>query len=215
MRPLIVHGIKNRDEIEERLVEILPKVELGREHLDRYSHELSGGQQQRVAIGRAMILHPDLVVHDESPSSLDVSVQSQILNLLLRPQRDFNLTFLFISHDLIIVRHVSDRIAVIYLEKIVEIAETDDLFKNTMHPYTASLFSATPIPNPDVKALKRLVISGEPASPINPPSGCSFHPRCPYATKECTSHEPRLIQFKGKHYVARNRARELDVSLVQ
>lgn len=211
-RPLAIHGVKRGEEIEKRILSMLEKVGLGREHLDRYPHELSGGQQQRVAIARAMILNPDLVVHDEPTSSLDVSVQSQILNLLLRLQSEFNLTYLFITHDLVTVRHVSDRIAVMYLGKIVEIAETDELFKNTMHPYTVALLSAAPIPNPEVKSVKRFIVGGEPPSPINPPSGCRFHPRCRYTTTGCISQEPRLLEVEKNHYVACHKSRELDLS---
>lgn len=211
-RPLAVHGIKKREEIEKRILDMLEKVGLGKEHLDRYPHELSGGQQQRVAIARAIMLNPDLVVLDEPTSSLDVSVQSQILNLLLRLQSKFNLTYLFITHDLLVVRHISDRIAVMYLGKIVEIAETDELFKNTMHPYTVALLSAAPIPNPEAKSAKRFIVTGEPPSPINPPRGCKFHPRCPYAREKCRKEEPRLVEVRKNHYVACHRARELNLS---
>ena len=209
-RPLIIHGIKNR--VEERILNMLEKVGLGREHLDRYPHQLSGGQQQRVAIARAIILNPDLVVLDEPTSSLDVSVQAQILNLLLKLQKEFNLTYLFITHDLVTVRHISDRIVVMYLGKIMEVAGTDELFKNTMHPYTVALLSAAPIPNPEAKYAKRFIIGGEPPSPINPPLGCRFQPRCSYATKECESQEPRLLEVEKNHYVACHRTRELDLS---
>jgi oligopeptide/dipeptide ABC transporter ATP-binding protein len=153
-----------------------------------------------------------LVVLDEPTSSLDVAVQSQILNLLLKLQSEFDLTYLFITHDLVTVRHISDRIAVMYLGKMVEIAETEELFKNTMHPYTVALLSAAPIPNPEVKSVKRFIIGGEPPSPINPPKGCRFHPRCSYATKECLSQEPQLLEAEKNHYVACHRARELDLS---
>lgn len=211
-RPLVVHGIKNEEEITTRIIKILEMVRLGKEHLDRYPHELSGGQQQRVAVARAIILNPDLVVHDEPTSSLDVSVQAQILNLLLKLQRDLNLTYLFITHDLVMVRHVSDRVAVMYLGKIVEVAETDELFSNTMHPYTAALLSAAPIPRPEARDVKRFVISGEPPSPINPPLGCRFHPRCIYATERCRSQEPQLINLGENHLVACHRAEEIDIS---
>lgn len=211
-RPLLIHGTKNREEIDERIIKMLDKVGLGREHLDRYPHQLSGGQQQRVAVARAIILNPDLVVLDEPTSSLDVSVQAQILNLLITLQSEFDLTYLFISHDLVTVRHVSDRIAVMYLGKMVEIAETDELFKNTKHPYTVSLLSAAPIPNPEVKSVKRYIVTGEPPSPINPPLGCSFHPRCRYATEECRSREPPLLEVEKNHYVACHRSHELDLS---
>ncbi|MEM3699687.1 MAG: ABC transporter ATP-binding protein [Candidatus Bathyarchaeia archaeon] len=211
-RPLITHGIKIDEERTARIIEILKMVGLGEEHLGRYPHELSGGQQQRVAVARAIILNPDLVVLDEPTSSLDVSVQAQILNLLLKLQRELNLTYLFITHDLVTVRHVSDRIAVMYLGKIVEVAETDELFSNTMHPYTAALLSAAPIPKPEAKNVERFVVSGEPPSPINPPTGCRFHPRCRYATEKCLKEEPQLIDVGKNHTVACHRAKEIDIS---
>lgn len=211
-RPLVIHSVKNREEIDERILGMLEKVGLGREHLERYPHQLSGGQQQRVAIARAIILNPDLVVHDEPTSSLDVSVQSQILNLLLRLQSELNLTYLFITHDLVTVRHVSDRIAVMYAGKVVEVAGTDELFKNTQHPYTVTLLSAAPIPDPEIKSVERFIGVGEPPSLINPPSGCKFHPRCEYAIEECMSQEPTLHEVEKNHYVACHRAHELDLS---
>jgi len=211
-RPLVVHGIKDRKEVESRVIEMLKKVGLGEEHFNRYPHQLSGGQQQRVAIARAIMLNPDLVVLDEPTSSLDVSVQAQILNLLLKLQREFNLTYLFITHDLLTVRHMSDRIAVMYLGRIVEMAETENLFRNTMHPYTVALLSAVPIPNPEIRGAKRFIVGGEPPSPINPPKGCKFHPRCVYATEKCRSEEPSLSNVGKDHYVACHRAQELDLS---
>jgi len=212
-RPLIVHGIKDREEVKRRVLDILQKVGLGREHLKKYPHQLSGGQQQRVAIARAIILNPDLIVLDEPTSSLDVSIQAQILNLLVKLQHDLNLTYIFISHDLLTVRYVSDRIAVMYLGKLVEVAEADELFYNTKHPYTATLLSAAPIPNPEVRYVKRFsLIRGEPPSPINPPPGCRFHPRCPYAIDKCRTEEPVLKDVGGDHYVACHRAEELDLS---
>jgi len=212
-RPLIVHGIKDREEVKRRVLDILQKVGLGREHLKKYPHQLSGGQQQRVAIARAIILNPDLIVLDEPTSSLDVSIQAQILNLLVKLQHDLNLTYIFISHDLLTVRYVSDRIAVMYLGKLVEVAEADELFYNTKHPYTATLLSAAPIPNPEVRYVKRFsLVRGEPPSPINPPPGCRFHPRCPYAIDKCRTEEPVLKDVGGGHYVACHRAEELDLS---
>jgi len=211
-RPLVLHGIKNHDEIEARITDMLERVGLGEEHSDRYPHELSGGQQQRVAIARAIILNPELVILDEPTSSLDVSVQAQILNLLFRLQTEFNLTYLFISHDLVMVRHVSDRIAVMYLGQIVEVAGTDELFDNTTHPYTAALLSAVPIPRPKTGNIERLIVSGEPPSPINPPKGCRFHPRCKYAVERCRTEEPKLTLRGLDHIVACHRAGEIDVS---
>lgn len=211
-RPLVLHGIKNDDEIEMRITDMLERVGLGKEHSDRYPHELSGGQQQRVAIARAIILNPELIILDEPTSSLDVSVQAQILNLLFRLQKEFNLTYMFISHDLVMVRHVSDRIAVMYLGQIVEVADTDELFDNTIHPYTAALLSAVPIPRPKTGNVKRLIVSGEPPSPINPPKGCRFHPRCMYAVERCRTEEPKLTVGGNDHIVACHRAGEIDVS---
>ena len=211
-RPLILHGIKKQDEIESRIGDMLKRVGLGREHSDRYPHELSGGQQQRVAIARAIILNPELVILDEPTSSLDVSVQAQILNLLFRLQREFDLTYLFISHDLVMVRHVSDRIAVMYLGQIVELADTDELFNNTIHPYTAALLSAVPIPRPRTEQVGRLIVRGEPPSPIDPPKGCRFHLRCAYAVDKCRTDEPELRVIGNNHTVACHRAGEIDVS---
>jgi len=211
-RPLALHGMKNQDEIDSRITEMLERVGLGREHSERYPHELSGGQQQRVAIARAIILNPELVILDEPTSSLDVSVQAQILNLLFRLQKEFHLTYLFISHDLVMVRHVSDRIAVMYLGQIVEVADTDELFDNTIHPYTAALLSAVPIPRPRTGEVDRLIVSGEPPSPIDPPKGCRFHPRCMFAVERCRTEEPELRVTADNHIVACHRAGEIDVS---
>jgi len=211
-RPLVLNGIKGQNDISARIMEMLEKVGLGREHSDRYPHELSGGQQQRVAIARAIILNPELVILDEPTSSLDVSVQAQILNLLFKLQGEFNLTYMFISHDLVMVRHVSDRIAVMYLGQIVESASTDELFENTIHPYTAALLSAVPVPKPKTGTTNRLVVSGEPPSPINPPKGCRFHPRCMYAIGKCRNEDPKLTAIGNGHLVACHRAQEIDVS---
>jgi oligopeptide transport system ATP-binding protein len=207
-----LHGMKNRDEIDLRITEMLERVGLGREHSERYPHELSGGQQQRIAIARAIILNPELVILDEPTSSLDVSVQAQILNLLFRLQKEFHLTYLFISHDLVMVRYVSDRIAVMYLGQIVEVADTEELFDNTIHPYTAALLSAAPIPRPRTGEVDRLIVSGEPPSPIDPPKGCRFHPRCTYAVERCRTEEPELRVTADHHIAACHRAGEIDVS---
>ena len=211
-RPLVLHGMKNQDEIDSRITEMLERVGLGREHSERYPHELSGGQQQRVAIARAIILNPELVILDEPTSSLDVSVQAQILNLLFKLQKEFHLTYLFISHDLVMVRYVSDRIAVMYLGQIVEVADTDELFDNTIHPYTAALLSAVPIPRPRTGEVDRLIVSGEPPSPIDPPKGCRFHPRCMYTVERCRTEEPELRVTADNHIAACHRAGEIDVS---
>ncbi len=212
LRPLKIHKIASGEKADELIIETLRKVGLGVEHVHRYPHQLSGGQQQRVAIARAIILRPDLIILDEPTSSLDVSVRAQILNLLLDLQKDMGLTYLFISHDLLTIRHMSDKIGVMYLGKIVEIAETDELFKNMKHPYTATLLSAAPIPDPRRKSLKKMIIRGEPSSPINIPKGCRFHPRCPYAIEKCSRKEPSLVDIGGGHVVACHRIGEIDVS---
>jgi oligopeptide/dipeptide ABC transporter ATP-binding protein len=211
-RPLVVHGIRDEKEVTTRITEMLEKVGLGKEHADRYPHELSGGQQQRVAIARAIILNPDLVILDEPTSSLDVSVQAQILNLLFKLQVEFGLTYLFISHDLVMVRHVSDRIAVMYLGQIVESADTDELLENTIHPYTAALLSAVPVPRPKTKDTRRLIVTGEPPSPVNPPKGCRFHLRCTYAIEKCRTEDPELTAIANEHLAACHRAGQIDVA---
>ncbi len=199
--PLIVQGICGGREAEERVLEMLRRVGLSREHLYRYPHEFSGGQKQRIAIARALITHPKFVVLDEPTSSVDVSVRASLIKLFKDLQRKMGLTYLFISHDLSIIEAISDRVAVMYLGKIVELAEPGELFKNPLHPYTQALFSAIPIPDPETKR-KRIILRGEPPSPANPPSGCRFHPRCAYRKEICEREEPRLIEVKPGHLVA-------------
>lgn len=202
-RPLEIHKlVQDKNEKLERILKIIEKVGLRPEHLGRYPHEFSGGQQQRIAIARAIITNPDFVVLDEPTSALDVSVQAQILNLLNRLQRDLELTYLFISHDLTVIRHMSDRVAVMYLGKIVEIAETEELFENMAHPYTLALLSAAPFPDPKRRKKKKILLKGEIPSPINPPSGCRFHTRCPFAKDRCKKEEPQPIEIKKGHFVA-------------
>jgi len=185
------------------LVSQLELVGLTKELLYRYPHELSGGQKQRVAILRAIITRPKFVVLDEPTSSLDVSVQAQILDLLKDLQAKFNLTYMFISHDIAVIRYVSNRIAVMYLGKIVEIGLADKVFESPMHPYTQFLFSALPIPDPKLaKSKKKLLIPGEPPSPINPPPGCKFHPRCPHAVDICRRQEPQMIEVERDYYAS-------------
>jgi len=199
--PLMVQGICRGKEAEEKVLEMLERVGLSREHLYRYPHEFSGGQKQRIAIARALITHPKFVVLDEPTSSVDVSVRAALLKLFKGLQEKMGLTYLFISHDLSMIEAISDRVAVMYLGKIVEIAEPEELFKNPLHPYTQALFSAIPIPDPEAKR-KRIILKGEPPSPANPPSGCRFHPRCPYAKDKCKHEAPALIEVKPGHLVA-------------
>ncbi len=198
---LEIQHIGKRAERMDMVIEMLEKVGLRVEHYYRYPHELSGGQRQRVGLARAIILNPDLVVCDEPVSALDVSVRSQIINLLLDMQQDRNLTYLFISHDMSVIRYTSRRTGVMYLGHLVEEAVTDDLFANPMHPYTQVLLSAVPTPNPHIKR-KRIVLSGDLPSPINPPTGCVFHTRCPAAKEICLSQLPEMVEIAPNHRVA-------------
>ncbi len=200
--PLQVHKIKV-DDPEKFAVDLLYKVGLNETHLYRYPHEFSGGQRQRIAIARVLAVNPEFLVLDEPTSALDVSVQAQILELLKQLQREMNLTYLFISHDLGVVRYMSDKIAVMYLGKIVEYGPAEEVFEKPLHPYTEALFSAIPIPDPrEARRRRRLRITGEPPSPINPPPGCRFHPRCPIAVDKCRREEPPLEEVESGHYVA-------------
>lgn len=199
--PLLVHGVARGDELRERTQALMETVGLNPEHLYRYPHEFSGGQRQRIGVARALALNPELVVLDEPTSALDVSVQAQILNMLNDLQSEFGLTYLFISHDLSTIRYMCDRVAVMYLGKIVEMAPKTELFEHPMHPYTEALLSVIPIPDPTVKR-KKLTLAGEIPSPANPPSGCRFHTRCKYRQAICETEEPPLIDIGGGHYVA-------------
>jgi len=202
MEPVKVHKIKV-DDPESFVVKLLYRVGLNETHLYRYPHEFSGGQRQRIAIARVLALRPEFIVLDEPTSALDVSVQAQILELLKDLQRDFNLTYLFISHDLGVVRYMSDHIAVMYLGKIVEYGPAEEVFEKPLHPYTQALFSAIPIPDPvETRRRRRIKVPGEPPSPINPPPGCRFHPRCPIAKDICKREEPKLEEVESGHYVA-------------
>ena len=190
-------------EVEERVGDLLESVGLNRKWMYRYPHEFSGGQLQRIAIARALSVQPEFLVLDEPTSALDVSVQAQILNMLKELQKDKGLTYLFISHDLGVVKYMSNRIAVMYIGKIVEMAKADELFENPLHPYTKMLMAALPIPDPKItRSKKRMKVVGEPPSPINVPPGCRFWPRCPYANTKCRIHEPPLIEVEKDHYVA-------------
>ncbi|MCO0600493.1 peptide ABC transporter substrate-binding protein [Peribacillus butanolivorans] len=201
--PLKTHKIVSGKELENRIYELLNIVGLDSTYAKRYPHEFSGGQRQRVGIARALALNPKMIVCDEPVSALDVSIQSQILNLLNKLKKEYNLTVIFIAHGMPAIKHISDRIAVMYLGKIVELANKEDLFTETMHPYTIGLLSSIPISDPKLRDLKKeLVLEGDLPSPVNPPSGCSFRTRCPFATDKCIEEEPALVEKKTGHFVA-------------
>ncbi|MGG1662140.1 ABC transporter ATP-binding protein [Brevibacillus sp. NRS-1366] len=199
--PLRVHGLFSPKERVEKAIDILKIVGLSEYHLDRYPYEFSGGQRQRIGIARALILQPELIVADEPVSALDLSVQSQVINLLLRLQKDFQLTYLFISHDLGVVRHISDRVGVMYLGRMVEMAKTADIFQAPKHPYTQALLSAVPKKHPD-ESKERIILQGDLPSPANPPTGCAFHPRCPQKMSVCQVTTPPLRHLGNGQYTA-------------
>jgi peptide/nickel transport system ATP-binding protein/oligopeptide transport system ATP-binding protein len=201
MEGINIHGIGTRQERFEVMLDVLQKVGLEPYHARRYPHEFSGGQRQRIGIARALTLLPKFIVCDEPVSALDVSIQSQILNILKELQAEYSLTYLFIAHNLSVVEHISDRVAVMYLGKIVELASRDELFRNPMHPYTQALISAIPVPDPHLKR-QRTILKGDVPSPLNPPKGCRFHTRCPIAVEHCSQEEPPFQELMIDHRVA-------------
>lgn len=211
--PLLVHGEKDADKRTERVAELLQLVGLRPEYMRRYPHAFSGGQRQRIGIARALALNPRLVVADEPVSALDVSVQAQILNLMLELQEKFGLTYLFVAHDLSVVKHISERVAVMYVGRIVEMSPTKELFYAPRHPYTEALMSAVPKPDPRLRS-ERIVLQGEVADPANPPPGCYFNPRCRYAMDVCKEKTPTLEEITPKHFVACHRAKEITLRSV-
>lgn len=209
--PLLVNKVARGKELEDRVSGLLRVVGLRPEYMRRYPHAFSGGQRQRIGIARALALNPQFIVADEPVSALDVSIQAQILNLFQDLQAEFNLTYLFIAHDLSVIEHISDRVAVMYVGKLVEMAETEELFMNSKHPYTEALMSAVPKPDPRARS-ERIALAGEVANPANPPSGCYFHPRCRYAEEVCRVEEPSLREMSSEHFVSCHRAEELSLA---
>ena len=199
--PLRVHGVKTKSERDARVLELLEVVGLGHQHMRRYPHQFSGGQRQRIGVARALALNPKLIICDEAVSALDVSIQAQVINLLQDLQKEFGLTYLFISHDLSVVEHISDRVAVMYLGQVVELAGSDIIHNYPLHPYTQALLSAAPVPDPARKG-KHTILSGDVPSPITPPPGCRFHTRCPYTEDICKEHQPELRVMGTEHEVA-------------
>ncbi|PKR77961.1 peptide ABC transporter substrate-binding protein [Halalkalibacillus sediminis] len=201
VEPLLTHKLATKKEAEQKAEEMIEKVGLSKEQLNRYPHEFSGGQRQRISIARALIVNPKLVILDEAVSALDVSIQSQILNLLMRLQEEFQLTYVFISHDLNVVKHLSDRVGVMYLGQMMELASTEELYENPLHPYTKALLSAIPTIDPKEKK-ERIILQGDVPDPSDPPSGCPFRLRCPMAHNRCAEEKPKYIEKEKDHWVA-------------
>ncbi len=209
--PLLVHGIGTSSEREDRVAELLRVVRLRPEYMRRYPHAFSGGQRQRIGIARALALNPRLILADEPVSGLDVSVQAQVINLMMDLQDELGLTYLFVSHDLSVVKQISNRVVVMYVGRIAEIGTPQELFDSPKHPYTAALMSSVPKPHPSQRS-KRYVLEGEVANPANPPTGCYFHPRCPFATDQCKAEVPPLVKSKDGRYVSCHRADEIELT---
>ncbi len=210
--PLDIHKMyADKKEREEKILAMMAKVGLNSEHASRYAHEFSGGQRQRIGIARSLVTNPEFVVCDEPVSALDVSIQAQVINMFDDLQQEMNLTYLFIAHDLLVVRHISDRIAVMYLGKLVELADAKEIYDHPLHPYSKSLMSAVPVPDPKVaRANQRVVLSGDIPSPLNAPSGCPFRTRCPYACDACAEAMPELKEVSPNHFVACHRVGEIN-----
>ncbi|WP_022776831.1 ABC transporter ATP-binding protein [Butyrivibrio sp. AE3009] len=202
--PLDIHNLYNtKEERRERILELMGYVGLNSEHASRYAHEFSGGQRQRIGIARSLAVNPEFIVCDEPVSALDVSIQAQVINMFDELQDKLGLTYLFIAHDLLVVRHISDRIAVMYLGKLVELADANEIYDHPIHPYSKSLLSSVPVPDPKIaRANKRIILSGDIPSPLNAPSGCPFRTRCPHATPECAESMPELKELSSRHFVA-------------
>lgn len=210
--PLDVHKMcKNKKEREERILELMSHVGLNSEHASRYAHEFSGGQRQRIGIARSLAVNPDFIACDEPVSALDVSIQAQVINMFGDLQEKLGLTYLFIAHDLLVVRHISDRIGVMYLGRLVELADAGEIYDRPLHPYSKSLLSAVPVPDPKIaRANKRIVLSGDIPSPLNAPSGCPFRTRCPYAEKQCSESMPEFKEVEKGHFVACHRVQDIN-----